>query len=337
MQDNDERLRQAIRAGNIGIFEHDHQTDVLYWSPELRRMYGWDLDEPALLPKIIGHVHPNDVERVVAAVMAAHDPRGEGAFDIEHRIIDRGGQERWVLTRSTTNFEGIGGARRPIRTIGAVQDVTERKRAEERLRILDTVLSSSVQAIAITDSQGVVTFANTAIYRLWGHSEDEVLIGRSIFEFWKLSDDPAALLERIRASQVQSFQMPASRVDGSPFFLGVTAEAVRDAKGTLAQVLFTFADVTESRRVQEALRLKDQAIASSLIGIAMADASSSILYANREFVRLWGYSHDGEVLGRSLWDFLESSSASQISEVVRAGSAFQAKASASATTAPGWI
>jgi two-component system, cell cycle sensor histidine kinase and response regulator CckA len=323
MQDNDERLRQAIRAGNIGIFEHDHETDVLYWSPELRRMYGWDLEEPALLPKIIGHVHPKDVERVVAAVMAAHDPRGEGAFDIEHRIIDRGGQEHWVLTRSTTNFEGVGGARRPIRTIGAVQDVTERKRAEERLRILDTVLSSSAQAIAITDSQGVVTFANTAIYRLWGHSEDEVLIGRSIFEFWKLSEDPAALLERIRASQVQSFQMPASRVDGAPFFLGVTAEAVRDAKGTLAQVLFSFADVTESRRVQEALRLKDQAIASSLIGIAMADASSSILYANREFVRLWGYTSDREVLGRSLWDFLDSSSASQMSEVVRVGGAFQ--------------
>jgi two-component system cell cycle sensor histidine kinase/response regulator CckA len=204
-----------------------------------------------------------------------------------------------------------------------VQDVTERKRAEERLRILDTVLSSSAQAIAITDSQGVVTFANTAIYRLWGHSEDEVLIGRSIFEFWKLSEDPAALLERIRASQVQSFQMPASRVDGAPFFLGVTAEAVRDAKGTLAQVLFSFADVTESRRVQEALRLKDQAIASSLIGIAMADASSSILYANREFVRLWGYTSDREVLGRSLWDFLDSSSASQMSEVVRVGGAFQ--------------
>ena len=70
MHDSDERLRQAIRAGNIGIFEHDHVTDALYWSPELRRMYGWDADEPAILPKIIGHVHPEDVGQVVAAVRA---------------------------------------------------------------------------------------------------------------------------------------------------------------------------------------------------------------------------------------------------------------------------
>jgi PAS domain S-box-containing protein len=100
MQDHDERLRQAIRAGNIGIFEHDHQTDALYWSLELRQMYGWDPDELADLPKIISHVHPGDMERVVAAVMRAHNPEGEGAFDIEHRIVDRRGQVRWVLTRS---------------------------------------------------------------------------------------------------------------------------------------------------------------------------------------------------------------------------------------------
>jgi two-component system, cell cycle sensor histidine kinase and response regulator CckA len=323
MQDNDERLRQAIRAGNIGIFEHDHETDALYWSLELRQMYGWDPDELAVLPKILGHVHPDDVKAVVAAVMSAHDPRGEGAFDIEHRIIDRSGRVRWVLTRSKTNFESVGGTRRAVRTIGAVQDVTERKNAEERLRILDTVLSSSAQVVAITDSQGIVTFANAALYRLWGHSQDEVLIGRSIFEFWKLHEDPAALLDRVSAAHMHSFQMPASRVDGSPFYLGVTAEAVRDAKGTLTQVLFTFADVTERRHAEEASRLKDQAIASSLTGIAMADAASKIIYANREFLALWGYASDADVLGRSLWEFLESSSAAQISEVVGGGGAYQ--------------
>lgn len=324
MHDNDERLRQAIRAGNIGIFEHDHKTDAIYWSPELRQMYGWHLEEPAELPKIISHVHPGDLERVVAAVTSAHDPNGEGAFDIEHRIIDRAGRLRWVLTRSKTHFDGEGAARHPVRTIGAVQDVTERRRAEERLRVLDTVLSSSAQGIAITDAQGLVTFANAALFRLWGRSAEEALVGRSIFEFWKLSEDPANLLERVRQGHVHRFEMPASRVDGSPFYLGVTAEAVQDAEGVaVAQLLFTFADVTESRRVQEALRLKDQAIASSLIGIAMADASSSILYANLEFLRLWGCASDAEVLGRSLWAFFQQRDASQLAEAVARGGSFQ--------------
>ena len=76
MRDEDERLRQAIRVGNIGIFEHDHEADVIFWSLELRQLYGWDSDEPATLPKILSHVHPDDADRVVAAVRRAHNPEG---------------------------------------------------------------------------------------------------------------------------------------------------------------------------------------------------------------------------------------------------------------------
>lgn len=322
MREPDERLRQAIRAGNIGIFEHNHVTDTVYWSHELRRMYGWDDDEPALLPKIISHVHPEEVARVVAAVQAAHDPAGEGLFDIEHRILDRTGRLRWVLTRSQTYFEDVDGARRPLRTIGAVQDVTERKAAEERLRILDAVLSSSGQATAITDAHGTVTFANAAVHRLWGH-ESEALIGRCLFDSWPIEQDLAMLLERAQAGQVQTFEMPAARVDGSSFRLGVTAEAVRGAEGTLTQVLFSFADVTERHRAQEALHLKDQAIASSLTGVALADASGVIIYVNREFVRLWGCSAEAELLGKSLWALLEPLGAAPVAEVVGRHAAFR--------------
>jgi PAS domain S-box-containing protein len=316
MQDTDERLRQAIRASNIGIFEHDHLTDALYWSPELRRMYGWDDEEPAILPKIIGHVHPEDIGRVVGAVKAAHDPAGEGLFDIEHRIIDRAGGLRWVLTRSQTQFEGTGEARRALRTIGAVQDVTERKAAQERLRVLDAVLSSSGQATAITDARGTVTFANAAVHRLWGYADEEALIGRCLFDSWRLEQDLSMLLERAQAGQVQTFELPAVRVDGSTFRLGVTAEAVRDAEGALTQMLFSLADVTERHRAQQALHLRDQAIASALTGLALADASGVLLYANQEFVRLWGCSTDTELLGKSLWTLLEPFGASSVAEVI---------------------
>src|SRR5262245_31148966 len=252
MRDRDERLRQAIRVGNIGIFDHDHDSDVIFWSLEMRQIYGWDPEEPVTLPKILSHVHPEDAARMGAAVKRAHDPDGDGSFDTEHRIIDRGGRLRWVQTRSKTHFS-LSGRRRPIRTIGALQDITHRRIAEERLRVLDTVLSSSAQAIAVADQGGTLTFANAAVRRLWGYSDQDDLSGRSLFELWKTAEAPAAALARIRSEGIQNVETPATRVDGSRFYLGITAEAVCDANGALAQVLVTFSDVTDRKRLEDQL------------------------------------------------------------------------------------
>jgi PAS domain S-box-containing protein len=253
MQDDDERLRQAIRVGKIGIFDHDHGTDEIFWSLELRQMYGWDPDETPTLPKIISHIHPADVERVVAALKHAHNPNGDGSFDIEHRIIDRHGRLRWVELRSRTHFGPGPEERRPLRTIGAVRDFTGRRTAEERLRVLDTVLSSSAQAIAIADSDGTMTFANAAVRRLWGYPDSEALLGRSLFALWKTIDEPAAALAQIREDGIRKVEVPATRVDGSRFYLGVTAEAVCGANGALTQILVTFSDVTDRRRLEDQL------------------------------------------------------------------------------------
>jgi two-component system cell cycle sensor histidine kinase/response regulator CckA len=253
MPDDNQRLLQAIRVGNIGIFEHDHQADSIFWSPELRQMYGWDAEEPATLPKIVAHVYPQDVGRVITLVQRAHDPSGDGQFDIEHRIVDRRGTVRWVQTRSQTHFGDVAGKMCPIRTIGAVQDVTQRRIADERLRVLDAVLSSSAQAIAIADAQGALTFANAALRRLWGHDDEAALLGRSLFEFWRTEQEPAAALEQIRVERARTVELPAARVDGAPFYLEVTAEAVCDADGALAQVLVTFTDITLRKRLESQL------------------------------------------------------------------------------------
>ena len=253
MPEENQRLLQAVRVGNIGIFEHDHQTESIFWSPELRQMYGWEADEPATLPKILSHVYPEDTARVIAAVRRAHEPQGDGAFDIEHRIVDRRGAVRWLLTRSQTYFAGASGQARPARTIGAVQDVTDRRSAEERLRVLDTVLSSSAQAIAIADARGTLTFANAALRRLWGYDDEQALLGRSVFEFWRTTEAPAAALEQIRAERARTIELPAVRADGTSFYLGVTAEAVCDASDKLTQILVTFSDVTQRKRLEAEL------------------------------------------------------------------------------------
>jgi PAS domain S-box-containing protein len=136
LHESEERLRQAVRVSHIGIFDHDHRTDRIYVSPELRVIQGYGPDEPVTIDTYIERVHVEDRERIREAVRRAHDPAGDGLFDVEHRIVFPDDSIRWTSTRSQTFFEGEGAARRPVRTVGAVRDITEQKRAGEEQKKL---------------------------------------------------------------------------------------------------------------------------------------------------------------------------------------------------------
>jgi PAS domain S-box-containing protein len=128
LYENEERLRQAVRVSNIGIFDHDHLTDAYYCSPEHLKIYR--LNETSTLTEFIDLTHPEDRDVIEAAVQRAYDPAGDGKFDTEFRLLLPGGEIRWVKIRSQTFFAGENSARHSIRTIGAVEDITEQKQAE---------------------------------------------------------------------------------------------------------------------------------------------------------------------------------------------------------------
>ena len=131
LRESEERLRQAVRVSGTGIFDHDHAGDSVYWSPEQYAIYGWSPDTPVTVAKYLSGVHPEDLERIAAAVRRAHDPAGDGFFDVEHRLVRPDGTVRWTNIRSQTFFAGEGKDRHPVRTVGAATDVTDRKQAEE--------------------------------------------------------------------------------------------------------------------------------------------------------------------------------------------------------------
>jgi PAS domain S-box-containing protein len=134
LRKSEERLGQAVRVSNLGIFDHDHLSETIYWSPEERAIHGWEAERGPTLSEFVGMLHPEDRERIAEAIRRAHDPAGDGVFDVELRIVRSDGEVRWLVTRSQTFFEGEGDARHPVRTVGAVLDVTELKRLEEQLR-----------------------------------------------------------------------------------------------------------------------------------------------------------------------------------------------------------
>ena len=253
LRQSEERLRQAVRVSRIGIFDHDHATNTIYWSPVQRATFGWGLDEPVTLDKFLAQVHPDDRPAIADAVRRAHDPAGDGLFDVEHRITRRDGAVRVISTRSQTFFEGEGAARHLARTVGAVIDITDRRRVEEAMQMKDAAIATSINAIAITDSDGRVSYVNPAFVRLWGYDHEGEVIGRTPLDFAE-PESTERVLTAIRERGSWQGELIARRKDGSTFTILLSASAVMDAQGRLHYMMASFLDVSEARRMEEQLR-----------------------------------------------------------------------------------
>ncbi len=141
LQENERRLTQAVQVAKIGIFDHDHIHNTVTWSPQLRAFHRFAEDAPLLLEDIKALIHPADLERVERAVARAHDPAGNGLYDIEYRLLFPDGEVRWLRVQARTFFEGEGKDRRPAHTVGAMHDITVEKQAWEEKATLEMQLA----------------------------------------------------------------------------------------------------------------------------------------------------------------------------------------------------
>jgi PAS domain S-box-containing protein len=267
LRKSEERLRQAVRVSHLGIFDHDHLTETYYWSPEERAIHRWEAERPPILSEFLAMLHPEDRERIAAAVRRAHDPAGDGSFDVEQRIIRPDGEVRWLVTRSQTFFEGEGDARHPVRTVGAVLDVTERKRAEEALRRNESYLAEA-QRLGRTGSWAWSVATREFVhwsqqhYRLHGLDPHKGTPSWEAAQQFIHPDDRARCLEGIeKAIQGRTdceLDYRAVLSDGSLKYVHSIAHPVFNASGALVEFVGTEMDVTERKRAEAALRDSEQ-------------------------------------------------------------------------------
>lgn len=170
LRESEERFDLAVQAAQAGIFEHDHHSDMLYWSPRLREMYGVSSDEPASLQRYVELIHRNDRDRVLQALHQAHDPSGDGRFQVEHQLVRPDGSIRHLSLRALTWFDEESAARLPSRTFGMVIDVTDRKITEASRRE-----TSKMEAIG-TLAGGIAHEFNNSLTAVLGFSQLALLL-----------------------------------------------------------------------------------------------------------------------------------------------------------------
>jgi PAS domain S-box-containing protein len=180
LRTSEERLRLALEAAGLGVFEYDVLRDDSMCSPPLKAMHGLDSDGPVILAEIIEQIHPDDRARVLAPIERARATGELDDFFEEIRITRRDGSPRWLAIKGSLLSGPARGDRNP-RIIGVVQDITERKLAEERLRQSEERLRTSEQRLQrAQELGGVASFE-------WNQATDETWVSESYREIFGLS------------------------------------------------------------------------------------------------------------------------------------------------------
>jgi PAS domain S-box-containing protein len=143
----DERLRLIVSATMIGTWDIDIVSGRRVWSDQFRRVLGLPEHVEADLEQLHSLVHPDDLATAQERYHRALDPVLGGEYDSEFRIrrLDDG-SERWIAMRGRILFDAAG---RPVRALGVLIDITERKRAEEVVRRSEAALRLAVETTGL--------------------------------------------------------------------------------------------------------------------------------------------------------------------------------------------
>ena len=141
------RLREAEQIAAVGHWELDLAAETLYWSDEIYRIFERTPQEfGATYEAFLEYVHPDDREFVDGAYSTSVENRT--SYDIVHRLLLDDGSIKFVQERCKTEYDDSG---KPQRSLGTVQDVTERMRAPQSFR---GIISRDVRMQEIFDTIG---------------------------------------------------------------------------------------------------------------------------------------------------------------------------------------
>lgn len=256
LQQSEERLTMAISASGQGLWDWDLQTDNAYLSPRYYELTGYKEGEVAPNLKFLHTiVHPDDLAEV-KRTMGEHI-QGKSEYSIiEYRMRQKSGEYRWVHgVGKVVNRDETGA---PLRMVGTISDITERKKLEEEVRISERLyrdlVENSNEVTYLLDRRLRLTYISPIIEKRTGYAPSE-LLGR-LFAGMIVSDDLQMVKNRFRVMLGGRIMEPAEfrlRTKGGET-LWVRASMVPVMrKNKLESIRGVAIDITERKRAEDAV------------------------------------------------------------------------------------
>ncbi|MEO6874839.1 MAG: PAS domain S-box protein [Opitutaceae bacterium] len=256
LRQKDALIHMAGRITRTGGWAVEIPSQKVFWSDEIFDLMEFPRGQAPTLAEAL-ELYPIPWREKITAAMIACAEHG-APFDFEMQITTAKKRNIWVRVCAEAKRRKDGSV---LRVQGAFQDITERRRADEKLQLLSSAADQSTEAILITDAQldlpgPQIVFANPAFARMTGYTAAEV-IGQTPRIMQGPRTDRALLRhlrENLAAGQMFKGQTINYRKDGQPFPIEWQIAPIRDAQGIVTHYVALQRDITERQLAEMALK-----------------------------------------------------------------------------------
>lgn len=296
-------LLEAERSTHVGHWVWEASTDKITWSDEMKRIWQRDPAEfnGNLFEMIKKTVYPSDQSIVIATCKEAFEERDEYQ-PFEYRIFLPDGSLRTIWAKTGRKQKNTRG--KIIRLTGTVQDITERRQAEEERRLnhalMEQAFGSSPIGMALIDIEGKFLRVNRVLCDMFGYSDAE-LLHQYTRKFTHPDDEylDKQQVQQLIQGEIERYEVHKRyyHKDGTLVWLQVNVSLVRDVNGTPVNFVTQIQDITQRLLAEAQLNQLSQAVEQSTEAIIITDVIGKIEYVNDTFVSKSGYSRQ-EAIGR---------------------------------------
>ncbi|MBL0312756.1 MAG: PAS domain S-box protein [Holophagaceae bacterium] len=304
-----ERFELANRATFNVIWDWDIKTNAIWRNDNFEELFGYSRDEVgAGFVSSNNLIHPEDAESVRAGIKVALDNAGSEFWADQYRFRRKDGSYATVEDRGIITRNAKGQA---LRMLGAMQDISERKLAEQALRESEEkqrmIIEHSVQLFYSHTPDNLMTYVSSQVGEFFDAGPDDTY--RPWTDF--LTDNPVNALgleisrQALETGERQRpYELELLTPRGRIIWVEVHESPVVDHGHVIAMV-GALTDITESKRTHDQLRLQGGALEAAANAITITDQKGVIQWVNPAFSALTGYSAS-EAIGRRPGDLIKS-------------------------------
>ncbi len=259
---SNERFEYASKASFDAIWDWNLITDTLYWGDGYENIFGYKIENNTYdIHSRTNHLHEDDVERVVSGIHAVINSNKNSWMD-EYRYRKANGEYAYILDRGIVIRDENG---KGIRMIGAMHDNTTKRKEEEQLKLLESVITNTTDSVLITEAEPIddkgprIAYVNDSFIAMTGYSREEI-IGKTprILQGPKTDrKELARLKDAMKRYEPCNIEIINYKKNGEEFWVNLSIVPVAKENNVYTHFIAIERDVTERKMAEEELKQKN--------------------------------------------------------------------------------